>query len=131
MIDPGAEIIRLNVFQGEAKVLAQALVHVTRDPILSHDQNVMRNDIDELLQLSFTLSERLFGPLAFDPFSDQAGHGCQSIETIRHQSFSSEHSHHSDQPIASDEWIARKSDHSLTFCPSPVTDARIIQNVIR
>src|SRR5262249_53647085 len=91
----------------------------------------MRNDIDELLQLSFTLSERRFGPLTFDPLSDQPGHGRQCIETIRRESFSSEHSHHADQPIANDEWIARKSDHALTFCPCPVTDARIIQNVIR
>src|SRR5262249_17476591 len=65
MIDRCPEVIRLKVFQGKTKILTQALVHVKGDPILSHNQNVMWNDIDELLQLSFTLSERGFGPLTF------------------------------------------------------------------
>ena len=63
MIDPCSEVARLNVLQSETEIVTQAPIRIKHGPIRSKDHDVMRNDIDELLKLSLTLSELGFSPL--------------------------------------------------------------------
>jgi hypothetical protein len=71
MIESDAEVFRLNVFQSETGILAQSLIHIKRVAIRCQNQDVVRNKIDDLPKLSFTVSERRFRPLALGDVHDR------------------------------------------------------------
>jgi hypothetical protein len=56
----------LRVIAGKTVIFARDLIRIATTPVRSKDENVMRNGIDDLPQLTFTLAQLLLRPGALD-----------------------------------------------------------------